>query len=81
MSSEKNNEQKTLKNIDKSKYTAMWIMGIVGTVLILTGFFIEHFFQFIGLNVSKTILYIFKIAFYGSGFFDFWMVSYMRKKL
>ena len=81
MSSEQDNEKEALKKINKSKYTAMWILGLTGAALILTGFFIGQFFDFINIKVSKTMLYVFKIAFYGSGFFDFWLVNYMRRKL
>ena len=77
---EKNIEE-DLKKIDKSKYITMWILGLTGAALILTGFFIGEFFNFINIHVNKTMLYIFKIAFYGSGFFDFWLVNYIRKKL
>ena len=81
MSSEQDNEKEALKKINKSKYTAMWILGLTGAALILTGFFIGQFFDFINIKVSKIMLYVFKIAFYGSGFFDFWLVNYMRRKL
>jgi Ni,Fe-hydrogenase I cytochrome b subunit len=81
MSSEQDNEKEALKKINKSKYTAMWILGLTGAALIFTGFFIGQFFDFINIKVSKTMFYVFKIAFYGSGFFDFWLVNYMRQKL
>ncbi len=80
-SDDEKNIQEDLKKIDKSKYTTMWILGLTGVALILTGFFIGNVFDFLNIKVSKTMLYIFKIAFYGSGFFDFWLLSYVRKKL
>ena len=82
MSSEnEKTEQEDIKKIDKSKHTVMIILGLTGIVLILTGFCIGAFFDFINITVGKTTLYILKMAFYASGFFDFWMVNYIRKNL
>lgn len=81
MLSEEKQRQEDLKKIDRAKFTVMFILGVVGTSLLLSGFFIDKVFTFLDINLNKTMLYIFKIAFYGSGFLDFWLINYVRKNL